>query len=120
MLKLKPVFDKDGTITAANASKLSDGAAAVVLMSAETAASKNIKPLAEIIAYADAEIDPIDFGLAPAFAIRKVLSKANLDVNDIHFWEINEAFSAVVIANMKVCLWYFVIHVLKGIEFKSE
>lgn len=104
MLKLKPVFEKYGTITAANASKLADGAAAVVLMSLETAEEKNIKPLAKIIAYADAATDPIDFGLAPSFAIRKVLKKANLNKNDIHYWEINEAFSSVALANIRVIL----------------
>ncbi|TCC91797.1 acetyl-CoA C-acyltransferase [Pedobacter frigiditerrae] len=96
---LKPVFKKDGTVTAANASTLNDGAAALVLMSAEKAKEMGIKPLAKILAYADAQQAPEWFTTAPSKAIPLALSKANLKTTDVDFFEINEAFSVVSLAN---------------------
>ncbi len=98
---LKPAFQKDGTVTAANASKLNDGASAVVLMSKERADAMGIKPLAEIISFADAQQAPEWFTTAPAKALPKALAKAGLSTEQIDFYEINEAFSAVAIANNK-------------------
>ncbi|WP_316765690.1 acetyl-CoA C-acyltransferase [Pedobacter frigiditerrae] len=98
---LKPVFKKDGTVTAANASTLNDGAAALVLMSAEKAKEMGIKPLAKILAYADAQQAPEWFTTAPSKAIPLALSKANLKTTDVDFFEINEAFSVVSLANNK-------------------
>lgn len=99
---LKPVFSKDGTITPANASSLSDGAAACVMTTRSIAESLHVKPLAKILAFADAAVDPQDFPIAPAYAIPKILSKANVDKNDIALWEINEAFSVAGLANIKM------------------
>jgi acetyl-CoA C-acetyltransferase len=96
---LKPVFKKDGTVTAANASTLNDGAAAVVLMSAEKAAEMGIKPLAKIISYADAQQVPEWFTTAPSKAVPLALHRAGLSADVIDFFEINEAFSVVAIAN---------------------
>lgn len=96
---LKPVFKKDGTVTAANASTLNDGAAAVVLMSREKADELGIKPLAKITSYADAQQAPEWFTTAPSKAIPLALHRAGLQVSDIDFFEINEAFSVVSIAN---------------------
>jgi acetyl-CoA C-acetyltransferase len=96
--KLKPAFQKDGTITAANASKISDGAAAVVVMSAEAAKRRGATPLARIRAQASFAKDPQWFTTAPADAIGKILAKAGLGVKDIDLFEINEAFSVVVLA----------------------
>ncbi|XP_030186784.1 acetyl-CoA acetyltransferase, mitochondrial isoform X2 [Lynx canadensis] len=101
--KLKTVFQKEnGTVTAANASTLNDGAAAVVLMTADAAKRLSVKPLARIAAFADAAVDPIDFPVAPVYAVRKVLKNAGLKKEDITMWEVNEAFSLVVLANMKM------------------
>ncbi|XP_077154538.1 acetyl-CoA acetyltransferase, mitochondrial [Ranitomeya variabilis] len=101
--KLKTVFQKDnGTVTAANASTLNDGAAALVLMMSEAADNLKVKPLARILAFADSAVDPIDFPIAPAYAIPKILSAAGLKKEDIAMWEINEAFSVVVLANIKM------------------
>ncbi|KAM4046039.1 acetyl-CoA acetyltransferase, mitochondrial [Anomaloglossus baeobatrachus] len=101
--KLKTVFQKDnGTVTAANASTLNDGAAALVLMTSGAADKLKVKPLARILAFADSAVDPIDFPIAPAYAIPKVLSAAGLKKEDITMWEINEAFSVVVLANIKM------------------
>lgn len=96
---LKPVFKKDGTVTAANASSLNDGAAALVLMSADKAKELGIKPMAKILAYADAQQAPEWFTTAPSKAIPLALSKANLTTNDVDFFEINEAFAVVSLAN---------------------
>ena len=96
---LKPVFSKDGTVTAANASTLNDGAAALLIMSEEKAKILNLTPLAEIIAYEDASTQPELFTTAPAKAIPAVLKKANLQLTDIDYFELNEAFSVVGIAN---------------------
>jgi len=96
---LKPVFKKDGTVTAANASTLNDGAAALVLMSKEKADEMGIKPLARIVSYADAQQAPEWFTTAPAKAIPLALHRANLSSDQIDYFEINEAFSVVSIAN---------------------
>lgn len=99
---LKPVFSKEGSVTAANASTLNDGAAALVLMSAEKAASLNLKPLAKISGYADASHEPEWFTTAPAKALPKALDKANLKLDDIDYFEFNEAFAVVGLANTKI------------------
>ena len=99
---LRPVFDKEGTITAANASTLNDGASALVLMSAEKAKELNIKPLAKIISYADAAQEPEWFTTAPAKALPIALSKAGISKNDVDYFELNEAFSVVGLANIKM------------------
>ncbi len=98
---LRPAFDKAGTITAANASKLNDGAAAHILMSESLAKSRGLKPLARIIAHATFAQDPKYFTTAPVGAIKKALSKAQLKTNDIDLWEINEAFAVVTMVAMK-------------------
>lgn len=99
---LRPVFSKDGTVTAANASTINDGAGAIVLMSADKAKSLNLKPLAIIKGYADAAQDPKWFTTAPAKALPKALNKAGITIDAIDFFEINEAFSVVSLANMKL------------------
>ncbi|MBC6112135.1 acetyl-CoA C-acyltransferase [Pedobacter fastidiosus] len=99
---LKPVFKKDGTVTAANASTLNDGAAALVLMSAEKAKELGIKPLAKILSFADAQQAPEWFTTAPSKAIPLALSKAKIDIKNVDFFEINEAFSVVSIANNQI------------------
>ncbi|MBX9851121.1 MAG: acetyl-CoA C-acyltransferase [Cytophagaceae bacterium] len=96
---LKPVFQKDGTVTAANASTLNDGAAAVILMSKEKAEALGVKPLAKILAFADAEQKPEWFTTTPSLAIPKALKNAKLNASDVDYYEINEAFSVVSIAN---------------------
>lgn len=93
---LKSAFKAGGSITAANSSNLNDGASALILMSAEKAKSLGIKPLAKVISYSDAGVDPIDFPEAPTVALPIALQKANLTVNDIARFEVNEAFSVVV------------------------
>ncbi|KAL4232516.1 Acetyl-CoA acetyltransferase [Mactra antiquata] len=99
---LKSVFQKEGTITAANASTLNDGAGAIVLMSGKAADRLGVKPLARIVGFADAAIDPIDFPTAPAYAIPKILESTGVKSDDIDMWEINEAFSVVVLANIEM------------------
>ncbi|HAA00953.1 MAG TPA: acetyl-CoA C-acetyltransferase [Flavobacteriales bacterium] len=98
---LSPVFQKDGSVTAANASTLNDGASAVVLMSKEKMEKLGLKPLAKIVSFADAEQAPEWFTTAPSIALPKALAKANLKVSDISYWELNQAFSVVGLANMK-------------------
>jgi acetyl-CoA C-acetyltransferase len=98
MVKLRPAFEKDGTITAANASKINDGAAAMMLMSLEKAKELDLKSLATVVAQASAAHEPEWFTTAPSKAIQKVLEKANLKVEDIDLWEINEAFAPVAMA----------------------
>ncbi|WP_025761752.1 thiolase family protein [Dyadobacter tibetensis] len=98
---LKPVFSKDGTVTAANASTINDGAAALILASANVVASKKLSPRARIIAYADAEQEPQWFTTTPILATRKVLDKAGMKLEEIDFFEVNEAFSVVPLAYMK-------------------
>jgi acetyl-CoA C-acetyltransferase len=100
--QLNPAFSKEGTVTAANASTMNDGAAAVVLMSAEKAKELGIKPIAIIKSFADAEQDPKWFTTSPSLALPKALQKANLTINDIHFFEFNEAFSVVGIVNTEI------------------
>ena len=99
---LNAVFTKEGTVTAADASTINDGAAAVVLMSEEKAASLNLKPLAFIKGYADAAQEPKWFTTSPAKALPKALAKANLTLDEIDYFEFNEAFSVVGIANSKI------------------
>lgn len=99
---LNPTFEKDGTVTAANASTLNDGATALVLMSAKKAQELNIKPIAVIRGFADAQQAPEWFTTAPAKAIPLAIAKAGLSKNDISFYEINEAFSVVAIANNQI------------------
>ncbi len=99
---LKPVFDKNGVVTAANASSINDGAAALLVMSEEKALELGLKPLVEIVAQASAAKAPIQFTTAPADAINKVLMKANLKISDIELFEINEAFAVVSLANNKL------------------
>ncbi len=98
---LKPVFIKDGTVTAANASTMNDGASALVLMSKEKMESLGLKPLAKIIGYADAEQAPEWFTTSPSVAIPKAVAKAGLTLDQIDFFEMNEAFSVVSIVNMR-------------------
>ncbi|MCW1953922.1 MAG: acetyl-CoA C-acyltransferase [Flavobacteriia bacterium] len=99
---LRPAFTKDGTVTAANASTINDGAAALVLMSAEKAASLGLTPMATIRGYADAAQEPKWFTTAPAKALPLALKKAGLKQSEIDFFELNEAFSVVGLANMKI------------------
>lgn len=98
---LKPVFEKDGTVTAANASTMNDGASALVLMSKEKAGTLGLKPIAKILGFADAAQDPLWFTTAPALAIPKAIKHAGISARDVDFYEINEAFSAVAIANQR-------------------
>ena len=95
---IKPAFDKNGTITAANASKLNDGAAAIMLMSKKKVEEYGIKPMARILSHCSFAHDPKWFTTAPGYAITKVLKQSGLDKNDIDLWEINEAFAAVAMA----------------------
>jgi acetyl-CoA C-acetyltransferase len=99
---LKPVFTKDGTVTAANASTMNDGAAALILMSKEKANELGIKPLAVIVSYADAEQAPEWFTTTPSVAVPRAIEKAGLDIKDIDYFELNEAFSVVGIVNMQM------------------
>ncbi len=99
---LKPPFDKNGVVTAANASKINDGSAAVLVMSEEKAKELGLKPIAEIVAQSSAAKAPIQFTTAPADAINKVLAKAKLKTTDIDLYEINEAFAVVSLAVNKL------------------
>ena len=99
--KLRPAFEKEGTVTAVNASKINDGAAMVVLMSKEKVDELGVKPLAKILSFADASQDPDWFTTTPSKAVPKAIDKAGLSKDDIDFYEINEAFSVVALANMK-------------------
>ena len=99
---LNPAFTKDGTVTAANASTINDGAAAVILMSEEKAITLGLKPLAYIKSYADAAQEPKWFTTTPSIAIPKALAKAGLSLSDVDFFEFNEAFSVVGLANSKI------------------
>ena len=98
---LRPVFDKEGTVTAANASTLNDGAAALILMSADKAKALGLQPLAKIKSYADAAHQPEWFTTAPAKALPIALEKANISTGDVDFFELNEAFSVVGLANIE-------------------
>lgn len=99
--ELKPSFQQDGTVTAANASTLNDGAAALVLMSRRKAEEMGLQPLAKILSYADAEQAPEWFTTTPAIAVPKAVAKAGLRMEDIDYWEVNEAFSVVGIENTR-------------------
>ena len=99
---LRPAFDKDGTITAANASTLNDGASALILASEEAVQKFGLKPIAKIVSYADAAQEPEWFTTAPAKAVPIALKKAGLQTSDVDFWELNQAFSVVGIANTKL------------------
>lgn len=99
---LRPAFTKDGTVTAANASTINDGAGAMVLMSKEKATALGLQPLATIKGYADAAHEPDWFTTAPAKALPKALAKANLSLDDVDYFEFNEAFSVVGLANIKL------------------
>jgi acetyl-CoA C-acetyltransferase len=99
---LKPAFQKDGTVTAGNASTINDGAAALVLMSADKAKALGLTPIAKVLAYADAEQAPEWFTTTPAKAVPRAVEKAGLKMSDIQFFELNEAFSVVGIANTKL------------------
>ncbi len=99
--ELKGAFIKDGTVTAANASTINDGAAALVLMSKEKAAELGLQPIAKIISFADAEQAPEWFTTSPSIAVPKAVAKAGLQMEDISFWELNEAFSVVGIENSR-------------------
>lgn len=98
---LKGAFSKEGTVTAANASTMNDGAAALILMSIEKAKELGLKPLAKILSFADAEQAPEWFTTSPSLAVPKAVAKANLKMEDIHYWELNEAFSVVGIENSR-------------------
>lgn len=100
-LKLRTVFKKDGTVTAGNASTLNDGASALILMSAEKAIELGLTPLAKISSYADAAHEPEWFTTAPAKAVPIAVSKAGIDIKDVDYWELNEAFSVVGLANVQ-------------------
>ena len=99
---LRPVFKKEGTITAANASTLNDGASALVLMCSQKAKQLNLKPIAKILSYADASQNPERFTTAPSKALPLALKKAKLTINDIDYFELNEAFSVVGLANINL------------------
>ncbi|MCP1301009.1 acetyl-CoA C-acyltransferase [Chryseobacterium sp. S0630] len=99
---LKPAFEADGTLTAANSSNLNDGAAALLLASSEAIELHNLKPLARIIAYADAAQAPEWFTTSPSIAIQKLLKQTGLSLSDIDFFEINEAYSSVILSNQKI------------------
>ena len=101
--KLPTVFQKEnGSVTAGNASTLSDGAASCLLMTEAEANARGLKPLARIVDYADGATDPIDFPIAPRFANDKLLKQVGMKAHEVDLWEINEAFSVVVLANMKL------------------
>ena len=99
---LKPAFAKNGTITAANASKLNDGACSVVIMAEDVAKERGLKPLARILGYEDAEVAPIDFGIAPSKACARLLQRKGMTIKNVDYHEVNEAFAAVALANSKL------------------
>lgn len=98
---LRPVFDPNGTVTAANASTLNDGASAIILASEEAVEKHGLKPIARVVSFADAAQAPEWFTTAPSLAIPKALAKVNMKISDIDFWELNQAFSVVGLANIK-------------------
>lgn len=99
---MKPAFAKNGTITPANASKINDGACTLILMDEQSAKDRGLKPLARILGYEDSEVAPIDFAVAPSKAIQKMMSKSKVTMKDVDYHEVNEAFAAVALANMKI------------------
>src|SRR5690606_30277726 len=100
--QLKPVFEKDGLLTAANSTNLNDGAAALILASEEAVRKYNLKPLAKIVSYADAAQAPEWFTTSPSIAITKALKQANLNLSDINYFEINEAYVSVILSNQQI------------------
>ena len=98
---LKPAFQKEGTVTAANASSMNDGAAALILMSEKKVSELGLRPLARILSYADAEQAPEWFTTSPSLAVPKAVQKAGLKMDQIDYWELNEAFAVVGIENTK-------------------
>ena len=100
--KLKPVFDKEGTVTAANASTLNDGAAALLLVSGQEAERRNLQPIAKILSYADAAQAPVYFTTSPALAAKRALQRAHLSIEQVDYFEINEAFAVVALANQQL------------------
>jgi acetyl-CoA C-acetyltransferase len=98
MAKLRPIFNREGSVTAANASGINDAAAALVLMERATAEKKGLKPMARMLAYAHAGVEPKYMGIGPVPAVRKLLDRAGLSVADIDVWEVNEAFAAQALA----------------------
>ncbi len=100
--KLRPAFGKDGTVTAANASTISDGASSLILMSKDKCSELNLTPIATVKYYCDAAQDPDWFTTAPSLAVKKILSNNNLSIDDVDYFEFNEAFSVVALANMKI------------------
>ncbi|KRX09839.1 Thiolase-like protein [Pseudocohnilembus persalinus] len=102
MLKLRPAFSKTGVVTAANASKINDGACSIILMSEQKVKELGVTPLARIVSYADSEVDPIDFCIAPAKSGQRALERAGMKVSQIDYHEVNEAFSATALANIKL------------------
>ena len=100
--KLRPAFGKDGTVTAANASTISDGASSLILMSKDKCSELNLSPIATVKYYCDAAKDPDWFTTAPSLAVKKILSNNNLSIDDVDYFEFNEAFSVVALANMKI------------------
>lgn len=100
--QLKPAFEKDGLLTAANSSNLNDGAAALILASEEAVKKHNLKPLARIVSYADAAQAPEWFTTSPSIAITKALKQANLNLSDINYFEINEAYASVILSNQQI------------------
>jgi acetyl-CoA C-acetyltransferase len=99
---LKPAFAKNGTITAANSSKINDGACSIIIMAEDVAKERGLKPLARIIGYEDAEVEPVNFGIAPAKACSRLLQKKGMTNKNIDYYEFNEAFAAVPLANIKL------------------
>lgn len=102
MTALRPSFKPNGTVTAANASPMNDGASALVVASAEAVKKHQLPTMGKIIGYADAQQAGVDFTTAPAVAIPKALENAGLNIDQVDFFEINEAFSVVALANMKI------------------
>lgn len=100
--QLKPAFEKDGLLTAANSSNLNDGAAALILASEEAVKKYNLKPLAKIVSYADAAQAPEWFTTSPSIAVTKALKQANLNLSDINYFEINEAYASVILSNQQI------------------
>lgn len=99
--QLKPAFKKDGTVTAANASTLNDGASAMVVMSGKEAKKLGLKPLFRIKGFGDAARDPVEFTIAPSDAVPRAVKMSGLQISDVEYHEINEAFSVVALVNMK-------------------
>lgn len=99
---LKPAFSKTGIVTAANSSKINDAGCAIVLMSEEKLKEHNLKPLARIVGYADAETEPIDFCIAPAKSIQNLLQNTGMTLPQIEYFEISEAFAVTILANLKL------------------